>query len=86
MREAYKPEYGLLADMNTPASERQAVMELFSSAIVPEWIECRHLLGAFGHYTPLRIGMTEAGRFGDKQYFAQSAINLRRFSSRSERR
>jgi uncharacterized protein (TIGR02391 family) len=33
MRDAYKPEGGPLADMNTPASERQAVMELFSGAI-----------------------------------------------------
>jgi uncharacterized protein (TIGR02391 family) len=33
MRAAYNPENGPLADMSTPASERQAVMELFSGAI-----------------------------------------------------
>jgi uncharacterized protein (TIGR02391 family) len=33
MREAYKPDSGALTDMNTPAGERQAVMELFSGAI-----------------------------------------------------
>ena len=33
MRTAYNPESGPLTDMNTPAGERQAVMELFSGAI-----------------------------------------------------
>lgn len=33
MRTAYNPESGPLADMSTPAGERQAVMELFSGAI-----------------------------------------------------
>ncbi|SHN85529.1 TIGR02391 family protein [Bradyrhizobium erythrophlei] len=33
MRTAYNPETGPLADMSTPAGERQAVMELFSGAI-----------------------------------------------------
>ena len=33
MRAAYNPESGPLTDMNTPAGERQAVMELFSGAI-----------------------------------------------------
>ena len=33
MRTAYNPDTGLLADMSTPAGERQGVMELFSGAI-----------------------------------------------------
>jgi uncharacterized protein (TIGR02391 family) len=33
IRMAYNPESGLLTDMNTPAAERQAVMELFAGAI-----------------------------------------------------